>query len=49
MIGWHHGLHGHLFEQTLYDSEGQGILGCFIPRSCKESDTTEQLNNNSNL
>ena len=28
MVGWHHQLHGHEFEQTLRDSEGQklGIL-----------------------
>ena len=24
MVGWHHGLNGHEFEQTLRDSEGQG-------------------------
>ena len=28
MIGWHHGLNGHEFEQTLGDSEGQGSLAC---------------------
>ena len=26
MIGWHHGLNGHQFEQTLGDSERQGSL-----------------------
>ena len=26
MVGWHHGLNGHEFEQTLGDSEGQGSL-----------------------
>ena len=26
MIGWHHRLSGHQFEQTLWDSEGQGSL-----------------------
>ena len=26
MVGWHHQLDGHGFEQTLGDSEGQGIL-----------------------
>ena len=26
MIGWHHLLNGHQFEQTLWDSEGQGSL-----------------------
>ena len=28
MVGWHHGLNGHEFEQTLKDSEGQGSLAC---------------------
>ena len=26
MVGWHHRLSGHEFEQTLGDSEGQGNL-----------------------
>ena len=46
MVGWHHQLNGHEFEQTLGDSEGQGSLACYSPWNCKESDTTEQLNNN---
>ena len=46
MVGWHHQLNGHEFEQTLGDSEGQGSLACCSPRDCKESDMTEQLNNN---
>ena len=29
VIGWHHRLNGHEFEQTLEDSEGQGSLGCW--------------------
>ena len=29
MVGWHHQLNGHEFEQTLGDSEGQGSLVCF--------------------
>ena len=40
MIGWHHGLNRHEFEQSPGDGEGQGILSCCIPRGCKESDTT---------
>ena len=28
MVGWHHWLNGHGFEQTLGDSEGQGRLAC---------------------
>ena len=49
MVGWHHQLDGHEFEQTLGDSEGQGSLVCCSPLGCKESDMTEQLNNNNNL
>ena len=45
MIGWHQRLHGHEFEQTLGDGEGQGGLACCRPRGCKELDTTERLNN----
>ena len=26
MVGWHHGLNGHEFEQTPRDSERQGSL-----------------------
>ena len=46
MVGWHHGLNGHKFVQTLGDGEGQGNLVCCSPRALKESDTTEPLNNN---
>ena len=28
MVGWHHGLSGHIFEQTLGDGEGQGSSMC---------------------
>ena len=31
MVGWHHRLDGHEFEQTLGDSEGQGSLACCSP------------------
>ena len=48
MVGWHHQLNGHEFEQTSGDSEGQGSLACYSPWGCKELDTTEGLNNNSN-
>ena len=40
MVGWHHQLNGHGFEQTLGDSEGQEILAFCSPWGCKESDTT---------
>ena len=29
MVGWHHQLNGHDFEQTLGDSEGQENLVCY--------------------
>ena len=47
MVGWHHWLNGHEFEQTLGDSEGQGSLACCRPWGHKESDITEWLNSNS--
>ena len=44
MVGWHHHLNGHEFEQTLGGGEGQGsLVGC-SPCRWKELDTTEQLN-----
>ena len=45
MVGWHHPLDGHEFEQALGDSEGQRRLACCSSWGCKELDTTEQLNN----
>ena len=44
MVGWHHGLNGHEFEETP-GVDGQGGLACCGPWGCKESDTTERLNN----
>ena len=41
MVGWHHRLNGHKFEQAAEDGEGQGNLVCFSPWGHKESDTTE--------
>ena len=38
MVGWHHQLNGHEFEQTRGDGEGQGSLACSSPWSQKESD-----------
>ena len=40
MVGWHHQLNGHEFEQTVGDGEGQGGLACCSPWGRKESDTT---------
>ena len=48
MVGWHHWLNGHEFEHVLGGGEGQGSLAFYSPWGCKESDMTEQLNNNNN-
>ena len=45
MVGWHHRLDGHEFEQALEDGEGHKSLVCCNPSGHKESDTTEQVNN----
>ena len=45
MVGCHHQLNGHEFEQSLGDGEGQGSLACCSPQGHKESDMIEQLNN----
>ena len=44
MVGWHHWLNGHEFEQAPGDGEGQGILVCCSLWGCKELNTTEWLN-----
>ena len=44
MVGWHHPLNGHKFEEALGVGDGQGSLACRSPWCCKESDRTEQLN-----
>ena len=44
MVGWHHQLDGHEFEQALGVGDGQGILVCCSPRGRKELGTTERLN-----
>ena len=40
MVGWHHQLNGHEFEQALGDGEGQGSLVFCSPWGHKESDMT---------
>ena len=40
MVGWHHQLDGHEFEQTLRVGDGQGWLACCSPWGWKEQDTT---------
>ena len=49
MVGSHHQLNRHEFEQTLGDGEGQGDLVCCTPWGCNESDTTEHSFSNSFL
>ena len=44
MVGWHHRLDGHEFEQSLGAGDGQAGLACCSPWGRKESDTTERLN-----
>ena len=46
MVGWHHRLNGLEFEQILRNGDGQGSLAYCSSWGRKESDTTEQLNNN---
>ena len=41
MVGWHHRLDGHEFEQAPEDSEGQGSLVCCRSWSHKELDMIE--------
>ena len=45
MVGWHHRLNGHEFEQAPRDGEGQGSLAWCSPLDRKESEMTEPLNN----
>ena len=40
MVGWHHWLNRHEFEQMLGDSEGQGSLAGYSPSGHKDLDTT---------
>ena len=44
MVGWHHPLNGHEFEQALLVNDRQGGLACCSPWGHKESDMTERLN-----
>ena len=45
MAGQYQLINAHEFEQTLWDSKGQGSLACCSPRGCKESDMIYWLNN----
>jgi len=44
MIGWHHRLDGHDFEQALGVDDEQGSLMCYIPWGSKDLGTNECLN-----
>ena len=44
MVGWHHQLNGHEFEQALRVRDGQGHLACCSCWGLKESDMTQWLN-----
>ena len=46
MVGYHHQLNRHEFEQAPGDCEGRGSLACCSPWGDKESVKIEQLNNN---
>ena len=52
MVGWHHRLNGHEFEQALGDGEGQGSLECCSPwghnesgqlSDCQQQESTDKL------
>ena len=44
MVGWHCRLGGHVLQQTLRGSEGQGSPVCCSLWGCKESDATQCVN-----
>ena len=44
IVGWHHWLDGHEFEQVPGIGDVQGGLACCSPWGHKESGTTERLN-----
>ena len=44
MVGWHHRLHGHEFEEAPVVGDGQGSLACCSPWGHKDLDMTEWLN-----
>ena len=48
VVGWHHQINGHEFEQTMRGSKGQESLACCSPWGHKESHMTEQLKDNDN-
>ena len=49
MVGWHHQLNGHEFQQGPGFGGGQGSLACCSQWGHKELDMTEQLNQTDDL
>ena len=43
MVGWHHQLDGHEFEQAPGDDEGQGSLACYSPLGHKELEQQQRI------
>ena len=41
MVGWHHWISGHEFEQALGIGDGQGSLACFSPWGPKETQVSD--------
>ena len=48
VVGWHHRLYEHEFEQSPGVGEGQGSLASCCPRGHRELDTSEWLNSELN-
>ena len=44
MVGWHHWLNGHEFEQALGVGDGEGSLVCYSPWGRRELEMNEWLN-----
>ena len=44
IVGWHHRLSGHEFEQVPGGGNGQESLACYSPWGDKESDMNDRLN-----
>ena len=44
IVGWHHRINGHGFQQPLAVGDAQGSLANCSAWGCKELDMTEQLN-----
>ena len=42
MVGWHHQLDGHEFEQAPGTGDGQGRLACCSLWGCEKSDMIER-------